>query len=151
IKRLQDGQSSFLQAPSQDTCAYFQRSGEVASAPFPCAAKFPSQRAAHYSRLFRFVNTFFQGRLTGVDVVADAASSLGPRAVRRCEPPIMPDFSSPSTPSFDQLVRRWWRRCSRVVSGEAMRCSKGANSRDPADFVKAFFCTVMTEASRHHA
>ena len=81
---------------------------------------------------------FFQGRLTGVDVVADAASSLGPRAFRRCEPPIMPDFSSPSTPSFDQLVRRWWRRCSRVVSGEAMRCSKGANSRDPADFVKAF-------------
>ncbi|QGL82400.1 hypothetical protein [Stenotrophomonas maltophilia] len=97
IKRLQDGQSSFLQAPSQDTCAYFQRSGEVASAPFPCAAKFPSQRAAHYSRLFRFVNTFFQGRLTGVDVVADAASSLDPKVFRRCEPPIMAGLSALST------------------------------------------------------
>ncbi|WP_262225995.1 hypothetical protein, partial [Stenotrophomonas maltophilia] len=95
--------------------------------------------AAHYSRLFRFVNTFFQGRLTGVDVVADAASSLDPKAFRRCEPPIMPDFSSPSTPSFDHLVRRWWRCCLRAVSEEAVRCSKGANSRDPADFVKHFF------------
>ncbi|HHA2765695.1 TPA: hypothetical protein ACOEQU_004102, partial [Stenotrophomonas maltophilia] len=96
-------------------------------------------RAAHYSRLFRFVNTFFQGRLTGVDVVADAASSLDPRAFRRCEPPIMPDFFSPSTPSFDHLVRRWWRCWSRAVSEEVARCSKGANSRDPADFVKHFF------------
>ncbi|MGE8268179.1 MAG: hypothetical protein ACN6PT_04350, partial [Stenotrophomonas geniculata] len=82
---------------------------------------------------------FFQGRLTGVDVVADAASSLDPRVFRRCEPPIMPDFSSPSTPSFDHLVRRWWRCCLRAVSEEAVRCSKGANSRDPADFVKRFF------------
>ncbi|WP_242894487.1 hypothetical protein, partial [Stenotrophomonas maltophilia] len=73
------------------------RSGEVASAPFPCAAKFPSQRAAHYSRLFRFVNTFFQGRLTGVDVVADAASSLDPKVFRRCEPPIMAGLSALST------------------------------------------------------
>ena len=103
IKRLQDGQSSFLQAPSQDTCAYFQRSGEVASAPFPCAAKFPSKRAAHYSRLFRFVNTFFQGRLTGVDVVADAASSLDPRVFRRCEPPIMAGLSALSTTCLRNL------------------------------------------------
>ena len=28
----------------------------------PCAPTFPSLRAAHYSRLIRFVNTFFQGR-----------------------------------------------------------------------------------------
>ena len=44
----------------------------------PCAPTFPSLRAAHYSRLFRLVNTFFQGRLTEVDVVADAASSCDP-------------------------------------------------------------------------
>ncbi|WP_329858327.1 hypothetical protein, partial [Stenotrophomonas muris] len=66
IKRLQDGQSSFLQAPSQDTCAYFQRSGEVASAPFPCAAKFPSKRAAHYARLFQSVNTFVRSSRSAV-------------------------------------------------------------------------------------
>jgi len=59
-------------------------------------------RAAHYSRLFRFVNTFFQGRYTEVDVVDSAASTSDPRAFRRCEPPIMPDFFSPSTPSFDE-------------------------------------------------
>ncbi|MBD3828250.1 hypothetical protein, partial [Stenotrophomonas sp.] len=44
----------------------------------PYAPTFPSLRAAHYSRLFRLVNTFFQGRLTEVDVVADAASSCDP-------------------------------------------------------------------------
>ncbi|MCX2921775.1 hypothetical protein ORK51_16485, partial [Stenotrophomonas rhizophila] len=30
------------------------------------ATTFPSLRAAHYSRLFRLVNTFFQGRFTEV-------------------------------------------------------------------------------------
>ncbi|MDN8648452.1 hypothetical protein Q0S62_08480, partial [Stenotrophomonas indicatrix] len=101
---------------------------------------FLRSEAAHYSRLFRFVNTLFQGRLTEVDVVADAASSLDPKAFRRCEPPIMPDFSSPSTPSFDDLVRRWWRCCSRCwLPKKSPRCSKGANSRDPAEFVNTFF------------
>ena len=50
-----------LQAPSQDTCAYFQRTSESASAPFSKCPTFPSERAAHYSRLFRFVNTSFRG------------------------------------------------------------------------------------------
>ncbi|WP_228884879.1 hypothetical protein, partial [Stenotrophomonas rhizophila] len=45
-----------------------------------CAPTFPSLRAAHYSWLFRLVNTFFQGRRTEVDVVADAASSCDPKA-----------------------------------------------------------------------
>lgn len=58
---------------------------------------FLRSEAAHYSRLFRFVNTFFQGRLTGVDVVADAASSLDLRVFRRCEPPIMAGLSALST------------------------------------------------------
>ncbi|WP_434029908.1 hypothetical protein, partial [[Pseudomonas] boreopolis] len=57
IKRLQDGQSSFLQASAQITCAHFQRTSGPASAPFPHAPKFPSKRAAHYSRLFVSVNT----------------------------------------------------------------------------------------------
>ncbi|MBV6815868.1 hypothetical protein, partial [Xanthomonas campestris] len=34
-----------------------QRTWGVASAPFPSASSFPSKRAAHHSRLFRFVNT----------------------------------------------------------------------------------------------
>jgi len=50
-----------LQAPSQDTCAYFQRTSESASAPSSQCPTFPSERAAHYSRLFRFVNTSFRG------------------------------------------------------------------------------------------
>src|SRR5690606_5607533 len=50
-----------LQAPSQDTCAYFQRTSESASAPSSKCPTFPSKRAAHYSRLFRFVNTSFRG------------------------------------------------------------------------------------------
>ncbi|MDR6096051.1 hypothetical protein [Stenotrophomonas sp. SORGH_AS_0321] len=63
IKRLQDGQIILpARRLHNNTCAYFQRSGEEASTPFPCAPTFPSLRAAHYSRLFRFVNTFFQGR-----------------------------------------------------------------------------------------
>lgn len=33
----------------------------------PCAPTFPSLRAAHYSRLICFVNTFFQGRFTEVN------------------------------------------------------------------------------------
>ncbi|MNY18011.1 hypothetical protein D3C86_1513620 [compost metagenome] len=33
----------------------------------PYAPTFPSLRAAHYSRLFCFVNTFFQGRFTEVN------------------------------------------------------------------------------------
>ncbi len=78
---------------------------EVASAPFPCAAKFPRSEPP-YSRLFRFVNTFFQGRLTGVDVVADAASSLDPRAFRRCEPPIMAGLSALSTTCLRNLKLR---------------------------------------------
>ena len=92
-----------LQAPSQDTCAYFQRTSESASAPSSKCPTFPSERAAHYSRLFRFVNTFFQGRLTGVDVVADAASSLDPRVFRRCEPPIMAGLSALSTTCLRNL------------------------------------------------
>ncbi len=52
-----------LQAPSQDTCAYFQRTSESASAPSSKCPTFPSERAAHYSRLFRFVNTSFRGGL----------------------------------------------------------------------------------------
>ncbi|MCI1152197.1 hypothetical protein, partial [Stenotrophomonas maltophilia] len=56
-----------------------------------------------YSRLFRFVNTFFQGRLTGVDVVADAASSLDPKVFRRCEPPIMAGLSALSTTCLRNL------------------------------------------------
>ena len=35
------------------------------------------------------------------------------RSFLRSEPPIMPDFFSPSTPSFDHLVRRWWAPCCR--------------------------------------
>ncbi|MDX3931387.1 MAG: hypothetical protein QHC77_05575 [Stenotrophomonas sp.] len=66
IKRLQDGQIILpARRLHNNTCAYFQRSGEAASTPFPCAPTFPSLRAAHYSRLFRFVNTFFQGRFAG--------------------------------------------------------------------------------------
>ncbi len=57
IKRLQDGQSSFLQASAQITCAHCQRTWGVASAPFPSASSFPSKRAAHYSGLFLAVNT----------------------------------------------------------------------------------------------
>ena len=127
IKRLQNG---LVILPAgrlhNNTCAYFQRSGEVASAPFPCAATFPSLRAAHYSGLFRFVNTFFQGRLTEVGVVDSAASTLNPKAFRRCEPPIMPDFSSPSTPSFDQIVRRWWRAVSALFSEESVALQRGS-------------------------
>src|SRR5690606_18444816 len=50
-----------LQASSQDTCAYFQRTSESASAPSSKCPTFPSKRAAHYSRLFRLVNTSFRG------------------------------------------------------------------------------------------
>lgn len=46
---------------------------------------------------------FFQGRLTGVDVVADAASSLDPKVFRRCEPPIMAGLSALSTTCLRNL------------------------------------------------
>jgi hypothetical protein len=53
--------SSFLQAPTQVTCAYFQRASKLASAPSSSAAAFPLQRAAHYRAVSEFVNTSLQG------------------------------------------------------------------------------------------
>lgn len=122
----------------------------------PCAPTFPSLRAAHYSRLICFVNTFFQGRHTEVDVVADAASSFAPRGFRRCEPPIMSGFSFPSTPSFEVvevLILRGCRLAVAPASGEGKyvpirgvceggrrhfftsppshSCSKGSGSPEP--------------------
>ncbi|WP_228114258.1 hypothetical protein, partial [Stenotrophomonas sp. MYb238] len=58
------------------------------------------QRAAHYSRLFRFVNTSFE---------ADSApSSSTPKGFRRSEPPIMAGFSFTSTPSFEGVAAASW-------------------------------------------
>lgn len=52
---------SFLQAPTQVTCAYFQRASKLASAPSSLAAAFPLQRAAHYRAVSESVNTSLRG------------------------------------------------------------------------------------------
>jgi len=61
IGYLQDGQSSNLQTPSQETCAYCQRTWGVGLSAYPVSRRLSSLRAAHYSGLFAFVNTSFRG------------------------------------------------------------------------------------------
>ena len=51
----------------------------------------------------------------------------------------MPDFSSPSTPSFDDIVRRCGVLFPRFFPKKALRCSEGANCRDPTEYVNIFF------------
>lgn len=88
----------------------------------PCAPTFPSLRAAHYSRLICFVNTFFQGRFTVVNRCCRCRFVVPiRRSFRRCEPPIMSGFSFPSTPSFEVvgfLILRGWRLAATPASGE---------------------------------
>src|SRR5690606_41800799 len=56
FKRLQDGQSSFLQASAQVTCAHFQRTSEPASAPPPVSRRFRRGEPLILSARLRFVN-----------------------------------------------------------------------------------------------
>ena len=95
IKRLQDGQSSFLQASAQITCAHCQRTSGVASAPFPSTSTFPSKLAAHCSGLFLAVNTFMQMWLTPL--------RLPPKGFRRTQPDILARFASLSTPREENV------------------------------------------------
>jgi hypothetical protein len=65
----------------------------------PCAPTFPSLRAAHYSRLFRFVNTLFRGPPHRSGRCCRCCFVVATRrSFRRSEPPIMSGFSFPSTP-----------------------------------------------------
>jgi len=82
----------------------------------PCAPTFPSLRAAHYSRLFRLVNTFFQGRFTEVNRCCRCRFVVRLRGFRRCEPPIMSGFSFPSTPSFEEVEVLFLRGCRLAVA-----------------------------------
>ena len=83
----------------------------------PCAPTFPSLRAAHYSRLICFVNTFFQGRFTEVNRCCRCRFVVPTRrSFRRSEPPIMSGFSFPSTPSFEEVEVLFLRGCRLAVA-----------------------------------
>src|SRR5689334_4579792 len=74
----------------------------------PYAPTFPSLRAAHYSWLFRFVNTLFSRaaspKWTLLPMLLRRATR---RSFRRSEPPIMSGFSFPSTPCFEGCCIRF--------------------------------------------
>ena len=57
LKRLQDGQSSFLQASAQVTCAHCQRSWESASAPSSVSRRFRRGEPHILAARFGSVNT----------------------------------------------------------------------------------------------
>src|SRR5690606_39894725 len=63
FKRLQDGQSSFLQASAQVTCAHFQRTSESASAPSSVARRFRRGEPLILAARLRFVNPLVRRKL----------------------------------------------------------------------------------------
>ncbi|SBV37455.1 hypothetical protein STPYR_12385 [uncultured Stenotrophomonas sp.] len=117
-----------LQAPSQDTCAYFQRTPDRASAPSPYAATFPPSEPPIIAA-FPFPST---PQREEVD-----PSTSTPKGRRRSEPPIMTGFSFPSTPSSEvddplpDLAR---------PAGNALK--QGAHSRPFAEYVNGFSALV---------
>jgi len=81
LKRLQDGQSSFLQASAQVTCAHFQRASESASAPSSVSRRFRRGEPHILAARFGSVNTASR--------VFHLPLSLAASRFRRGEPHIM--------------------------------------------------------------
>ncbi len=96
IKRLQDGQSSFLQASAQITCAHCQRT----------LGMWPQRRSRQLRRFRRseppIIADFFLPSTPHFEVV-DAAS-FRPEGFLRSEPAILAGFSSSSTPREEEVA-----------------------------------------------
>ena len=98
-KRLQDGQSSFLQASAQVTCAHCQRTSGPASAPFPSARRFrPSEPP--------IIAGFFFPSIPSRENVAVCICLGRATWARSSEPHMLAVFRLASTPHREVISRR---------------------------------------------